>query len=117
MIESLITSLILTIILETIFSYMLGIRNIKELKKIIFVNVYTNPVAVFLSNMVYLMNNTLVYYFSIFILETGVIIIEALLFEKYLKANISSIRLSIYNNFFSFGMGLILLIIYKGVIL
>ena len=105
MIESLITSLILTIILETIFSYMLGIKNI------MFVNVYTNPVVVFLSNMVYLVNNTLVYYFSIFILETGTIIIEALLFKRYLKANISPIRLSIYNNFFSFGIGLILLII------
>lgn len=33
MIESLIISLILTIILETIFSYMLGIRNKEELKK------------------------------------------------------------------------------------
>lgn len=54
MIESLITSLILTIILETIFSYMLRIRNIKGLKTIMFVNVYTNPVVVFLSNMVYL---------------------------------------------------------------
>lgn len=67
--------------------------------------------------MVYLINNTLVYYFSIFILETGTIIIEALLFEKYLKTNINSIRLSIYNNLFSFGMGIILLIIYKEVIL
>lgn len=111
MIESLITSLILTIILETIFSYMLRIRNIKGLKTIMFVNVYTNPVVVFLSNMVYLVNNILVYYFSIFILETGTIIIEALLFKRYLKANISPIRLSIYNNFFSFGIGLILLII------
>lgn len=115
MIESLITSLILTIILETIFSYMLGIRKIKELKTIIFVNVYTNPIVVFLSNIVYLMNNTLVYVFSIFILETGAIIIEALFFEKYLKRNISPVRLSSYNNFFSFGMGIILLIIYKGV--
>lgn len=113
MIKSLITSLILTIILETMSSYILGIRSIKELRNIMFVNMYTNPIVVFLSNIIHLINNTLVYCFSILILEIATIIIEALLFKKYLKTDISSIRLSICNNFFSFGIGLFLLIIYK----
>ena len=117
MIKSLILSLILTIILELLISYMLGIRNKKDFKVVILVNIYTNPFVVFLSNIVQLMNNTLLYYCSVFILEIGAIIIEALLYKKYLKDAINPIRLSIYSNIFSFCIGIILLFIYKEVIL
>lgn len=117
MIKSLILSLILTIILELLISYMLGIRNKKDFKVVILVNIYTNPFVVFLSNIVQLMNNTLLYYYSVFILEIGAIIIEALLYKKYLKGVINPIRLSIYSNIFSFCIGIILLFIYKEVIL
>lgn len=117
MIKSLILSLILTIALEILISYMLGIRNKKDFKAVILVNIYTNPIVVFLSNIVQLMNNALVYYCSVFILEIGAIVIEALLYEKYLKYAINPIRLSIYSNIFSFCTGIVLLSIYKEVIL
>lgn len=94
-------------------SYILGIRNIKDFCVVILVNIYTNPIVVFLSNIVQLMNNVMLYYCSIFILEIGAVVIEALLYKRYLKKPLNPIRLSIYNNIFSFGMGVILLFIYK----
>ena len=109
----LILSLILTVVLELLMSYILGIRNIKDFCVVILVNIYTNPIVVFLSNIVQLMNNVMLYYCSIFILEIGAVVIEALLYKRYLKKPLNPIRLSIYNNIFSFGMGVILLFIYK----
>ena len=117
MIKSLILSLILTIILEILVSYILGIRSKHDFKVVILVNIYTNPIVVFLSNIVQLMNNALIYYCSVFILEIGAVVIETLLYKKYLKYAINPIRLSIYSNIFSFGIGIILLSIFKGVIL
>lgn len=111
MIESLISSLLLTIIFESISSYMLGIKKINELKKIALINIYTNPIVVFLSNMVYLINDLHIYYVSIFILELGAIVLEFLMYKRYLNENIRYLRLSIYNNIFSFSMGIVLLII------
>ena len=113
MIESLILSLILTVVLELLMSYILGIRSIKDFCVVILVNIYTNPIVVFLSNIVQLMNNVMLYYCSIFILEIGAVVIEALLYKRYLKKTLNPIRVSIYNNIFSFGMGVILLFIYK----
>lgn len=114
MIKSLIISLILTIVLEIVLSYILGIRNLKDFKIIIFSNIYTNPIVVFLANIVYWANNGMVYFCSVFILEIGAIIIEALLYKEYLKTFKKPIRLSIYNNIFSFVIGAIILSIYKG---
>lgn len=110
MITSLIISLILTLILELSLSYILGIRKVNDLKIVVFVNIFTNPIVVFLSNIILLMNNMLVYYITVFILEMGAIIIEALLYNRYLKKT-SPIRLSIYNNLFSFFIGLILVML------
>lgn len=117
MIKSLIISLILTIVLEIVLSYILGIRKSRDFKIIIFSNIYTNPIVVFLANIVYFVNSELIYFYSVFILEIGAIIIEALLYKEYLKTFKNPIRLSIYNNIFSFGIGLIILSIYKGEII
>lgn len=110
MISSLIISLTLTLILELLLSYVLGVRNVNDLKIIVFANIFTNPIVVFLGNIILIMNNMLVFYITLFILEMGAIIIEALLYSRYLK-KINSIRLSIYNNLFSFLVGLILIIL------
>lgn len=117
MIKSIALSLILTIALEILISYILGIRNKDDFKIVILVNIYTNPIVVFLSNIVQLINNIFVYYCSIFILEMGAIVIEALLYKKYLKEKINPVLLSIYSNVFSFCIGIILLFIYKEVVL
>lgn len=117
MIKSLALSLILTIALEILISYILGIRNKDDFKIVILVNIDTNPIVVFLSNIVQLINNTLVYYCSVLILEIGAIVIEALLYKKYLKENINPVRLSIYSNVFSFCIGIIILFVGKEVIL
>ena len=110
MIASLTISLILTLILELSLSYILGIRKLNDLKIVVFVNIFTNPIVVFLSNIILIMNNMLVYYITVFILEMGAIIIEALLYNRYLK-KINPIQLSIYNNLFSFFVGLILVML------
>ncbi len=116
MIKSLTISLILTITLEILISYVLGIRKKEDFKIVILVNIYTNPIVVLLSNIVQLMNNKLLYYCSIFILEIGAIVIEAIILKKYLKENINPVRLSIYINVFSFCIGIVLLFVYKEVI-
>jgi len=113
MIISLIISLVLTIILEVVLSYLLGIKKINDIKLVIFVNIYTNPIVVFLSNIILIMNNMLVYYITVFILEIGAIIIETILYKRYLNENVKHVYLSIYNNIFSFSIGLILNLILR----
>lgn len=115
MIKSLVISLILTIIIEILVSYILGVRKKEDFKLIILVNIYTNPVVVFISNIVQRLNDVIIFSFSIFILEVWAVIIEGLIYRKYLKEKINFVNLSILCNICSFGLGVILLYIYKEI--
>lgn len=109
LILSLIISLILTIVIELIVSAILGINDKYDIKIIIIANCITNPTVVYIANFVNLFYNRLTYTITVAILEIFAVIIEFLIYKKYLKFNKKSpLVISIINNIVSFSLGLII---------
>ena len=109
MLESLIISLILTIIIELFVSLILGIREIDDIKVIILINICTNPIVVYIANCLILLNNNFLYNVVTIVLEILVVIVEFKLYKQYLRTyKKSTLSLSLINNILSFGLGLII---------
>ena len=112
MIQDLIKSLLLTLIIELTVSIILGIRNKDDIKVIICANICTNPVIVYITSCILLLNNMVIYFTSVIILEICVCIVEYLIYKKCLDLKkISPFVLSLINNISSFGIGIIISII------
>jgi len=109
MIYNLGISLITTIFLEIISSFILGAKKIADVRLIIIVNVITNPLVVFFSNIIFLLSNyTILFFTMVFILEIWAVLFEFILFKRYLQEEIMPLMLSICNNFFSFVIGILI---------
>lgn len=109
MIESLIISLLLTLIIEITLSYLIGIRSKEDIKVVICANVCTNPVVVYIANCIILLNNVKLYILTVTILEISAVIVEFIIYKKNLKFNkIQPFAISILNNVISFGLGIII---------
>jgi len=109
MIKSLIISLLLTLIFEMAVSYLLGIRHKSDVKVIICANVITNPVVVYIANLVLMLHNEALYICVVGALELSAFISEYIIFKKYMNyKKISPLVVSLINNAVSFGMGLII---------
>lgn len=109
MIISLIISLLLTIIIEISISFIIGIKDKKDLKVVLWVNVLTNPVVVYIANCIKLLNNNVIYNIFVFIMEVLVIIVEFVIYKKYLDyKNKSPLLISSINNIISFSLGIII---------
>ena len=113
MIKSLIISLFLTIVIEIVSSILIGIKKRYDITVVILANVITNPVVVFVSNCIlYFVNNVVIYYIVIGIMEILAVIVEYLIFKRYLKyCKKSPIIISLFNNIISFFVGLLLFFI------
>lgn len=109
MILNLINSLLLTLIIELTTSFIIGIRNKEDIKVVIWANILTNPVVVFLANSIKLLNNNLIYNSIVLIMEIIVVIVEFVIFKKYIEFNgKSSMFISTINNIISFSLGIII---------
>lgn len=109
MIISLIISLILTLIIEVSISFIIGVREKEDLKVVLWVNILTNPVVVYIANCVKLLNNNLIYNIIVTIMEIIVIVVEFILYKKYLEyKGKSSLLISSVNNIISFSLGIII---------
>ncbi|MBR3002289.1 MAG: hypothetical protein IKF38_01795 [Clostridia bacterium] len=109
MIISMIISLLLTIIIEISISFIIGIRENEDLKVVLWTNVLTNPVVVYIANCVKVLNNDVIYSIVIFILEVSVIIIEFCVFKKFFNYKKKTpLLISSMNNIISFLLGIIL---------
>lgn len=109
LIISLIISLILTLVIEIIMSVILGIKDKYDIKIVIMANCITNPTVVYIANCLILLNNNSIYIIAVAILEILAIIIEFLIYKKYLKFNEKSpLVISVINNIISFSLGLII---------
>lgn len=73
MIKSLIISLFLTIIIELITSFLLGVK--KNTKIIICANICTNPIVVYISNCILIFKNEVLYFSVVILLEILAIIL------------------------------------------
>lgn len=109
MVESLIKSLVLTLIIELIVSVLLGIRGKENIKVIVCANTCTNPVVVYVSNCVSLLNNDILYSIVVAILELLAVLVEFILYKKFLNFDkISPLVISLVCNVISFGIGIII---------
>ena len=109
MIKSLIVSLTLTLIIELTVSIIIGIRKKEDIIVVTCANICTNPVVVFTSNCILLLNNMFIYIVAVTVLELIAWTVEFIIFKKYLEFNkMSPLMISILNNSISFGLGLII---------
>lgn len=109
MILSLLISLFLTIVIELTLSLIMGIRDKGDIKVVILVNICTNPIVVYIANCLMLFTNNFIYNIGVAILEILAIIVEFILYKKYLKFDkISPFAISFFNNVMSFSIGLII---------
>lgn len=109
MITSLIISLLLTLIIELTVSLILGIRKKDDFEIIIAANVCTNPAVVYLANCVRLINNNYIYGISVVILEISAVIIEFIIYKKYLDfKKVLPFKISLINNIISFSLGILI---------
>ena len=109
MILSLIISLSLTIIIELTISLIIGIRNKEDIEVIVWANILTNPIVVYLANCLKLLNNNLIYNILIIIMEIVVIIVEFIIYKRYLVFKEKTpIFISSINNIISYSLGIII---------
>lgn len=112
MIKSLIISLFLTLLIEIVVSIILGVRDKNDFKIIICANICTNPIVVYISNLVLLLNNNLVYIVTVAALEIIAILVEYYIYEKRLSfKKVSPLMISLICNIVSFGIGVLLFFI------
>lgn len=110
MIKSLIISLILTIFIELLISILIGIRKRNDIISIIAVNTLTNPIVVFISNLLKSFKIALLYWGIVVIIELIIVFIEGKIYEKVLNfKKLSGFKLSFINNSISFTIGVIIL--------
>ncbi len=109
MIQSLVISLFLTLVIELSIALIIGIKEKNDIKVVICANVCTNPVVVYIVNLVYYFDALKYLGIAIAVLEISAFITEALIYKKYLKYNnITPFAISFLCNLISYGTGVIL---------
>lgn len=113
MVSKIILSLILTLLIELTISIVLGIRG-KDILKITLINLLTNvPLNIIVLILYSFMNDNIVFYLIVPLLEIIVFLIEGTYFKKLRESIISPYRLSLLLNGFSYGYTFVYLIIEK----
>jgi hypothetical protein len=92
-------------------AFVLGIRN-KDLLKITIINVLTNvPLNIIVSLLYLVLDNNIVFYLIVPILEVFVFLIEGTYFKRLKNSIIGPYKLSLFINIFSYGYSFVYLII------
>lgn len=115
MLESLIISVVLTVVIEVALSLLIGLRGEKNIETVIWINCITNPIVVAITNLIYILSQSLIARNIVLaILEIVIILVEGILFKKFLKdLKTKPYLYSLYLNVLSFGIGLIINFIIK----
>jgi hypothetical protein len=99
----------LTIIIEGLLAFILGVRKKKDFLNIILVNIVTNPIVVTVPYLVFMLFGFRIYKYSIYILEVLAFLIEGLIYYKVLDyKKINPFIISAILNLSSYGLGLLL---------
>ena len=113
MLNNILESLLLTLLIELIISLVLGIRG-KDLLRITLINILTNvPLNIIVSILYIYMNNNIVFYVIVPILEVFIVFVEGLYFKKLNKNIIGPYKLSLLLNEFSYSFSLVYVILEK----
>lgn len=103
------TCLSLTVMIESIVSYSLGYRRLRQQAWICLANCLTNPPVVYLSTLAARSTHLLGWGLALVLLESSVIVIEAMIFTRCLGDSWTlAWRLAGINNLVSFGSGIVL---------
>lgn len=110
---SMIVSLLLTLLIETTCALLFGVRGKKNIRLVMLVNVFTNPIVVFTINMVVFKKPE--YYVPVYVLmEIFAFVSEGLIYEKKLDYHkMRPAHLSVVLNGISVSTGLILSLVTK----
>lgn len=104
-----VVSLICTIIIELIISFLLQVKSKKDYVNIILVNAITNPIVVVFPYVLSLYLGIYYRYISLIILEISTVLVEGYIYKKTLKYNrINYYKLSLFLNICSYFIGIIL---------
>jgi hypothetical protein len=77
--------LLLTILIECIIGFIIGVRDKKDLLNILLVNILTNPIVVSIPVLVMLKSTPTNRYYCLFILEIVTFLIEGFIYSKVFK--------------------------------
>ncbi len=98
--------LLLTIIIELLIAFILGVRDKKDIINVILVNVITNPIVVITPVIIYIYIGSTFSRISLYILEILTVLVEGLIYKKVLSyKKINPILLSLILNVSSFLIG------------
>lgn len=107
--DSMIISLVMTIVTEVIIGICIKIRNKEDIKVIIFANILTNPVVVFCTNLIFTFGSQCAHIITVIIFEIFAVTIEYKIYKEFLKFKEKSpLYISIVSNMLSFFIGLII---------
>lgn len=102
----LIRCLLLTLIIELITAFILGVRDKKDIINVILVNILTNPIVVVSQTFLHFRFNTTIEVIGIIILELLAFLVEGLIYKKVLKyKDLNPLILSLLLNATSFCIG------------
>lgn len=100
--------LALTLIIEVLFAFIIGMRKGKDYINVILVNVLTNPLVVSLSIAIQFFAYRY-YYVGLFGLEILAVLVEGYIYKKYLHYNhLNPYIVSLMLNIASYGLGQLL---------
>ena len=101
-------ALILTILIETFFAFLLGLRK-KDLINVVLVNIMTNPLVFIVPLWVNIRYGLWPRHITLFLFEMFALLSEGFVYSKYLKyKNINPYILSLILNLASYVTGLII---------
>lgn len=101
--------LIITILVELLMAYLLRIKNKKDLLNCLLANILTNPVVSSMPYLISLLYGYKAYIISLILLELWAVIIEGLVYKKYLNyKKINPFIISIILNLSSYIAGVII---------
>lgn len=101
--------LIITIIIEMVFAYILKVRDKIDFLNILLVNILTNPILVITTYMIGILSSKLNKDIATYIFEVLVVLTEGYIYKKVLKyKKINGFILSLILNLSSYLIGLLI---------
>lgn len=105
-----ILALVVTILLEVLFTLIIKIRDKKDIINIILVNVLTNPLLVSITYVIFLKYGEGIQKIVEIVMEIIIIVVEGILYKKYLKfKKINPFLISFILNLSSYTIGSLLI--------
>lgn len=108
MMASLLVSLVLTLAIELSVLWVVGLRAKQDFLVAVYANMLTNPVVVFLANLLFLFYPSHAWE-AIAVLEVAAVLTEGFIFSRYLAFhNVNPWALSLVANVISFETGIVI---------